>query len=65
MDRRIMKTELLFLIKRLCDLEEEFMELTEEEKEIVVTTAESMTGSLVFLLEALEDYSMSGFYDED
>ena len=39
--------------------------LTEEEKEIVVTTAESMTGSLVFLLEALEDYSMSGFYDED
>ena len=60
-----MKTELLFLIKRLCDLEEEFMELTEEEKEIVVTTAESMTGSRVFLLEALEDYSMSGFYDED
>ncbi|WP_303870173.1 hypothetical protein [Acetobacterium wieringae] len=60
-----MKTELLFLIKRLCDLEEEFTELTEEEKEIVVSTAESMTGSLVFLLEALEDYSMSGFYDED
>jgi len=57
-----MKTELLFLIKRLCDLEEEFMELTEEEKEIVVTTAESMTGSLVFLLEALEDYSMSAVF---
>ncbi len=31
-----MKTELLFLIKRLCDLEEEFMTLTEEEKEVVV-----------------------------
>lgn len=49
-----MKTELLFLIKRLCDLEEEFMELTEEEKEIVVTTAESMTGSLVFYWKRLK-----------
>ncbi|MBI4856611.1 MAG: hypothetical protein HY818_07725 [Acetobacterium woodii] len=60
-----MKTELLFLIKRLCDLEEEFMDLTEEEKEVVVTTAENMTGNLVFLLEALEDYCMNSFDEED
>ncbi|MBC3803227.1 hypothetical protein GH808_02050 [Acetobacterium fimetarium] len=60
-----MKTELLFLVKRLCDLEEEFMDLSEEEKEIVVTTAESMTGSLLYLFEALEDYCMYGFDDEE
>lgn len=60
-----MKTELLFLIKRLCDLEEEFMNLTEEEKEVVVATAENMKGSLSFLLEALEDYCVDSFDDED
>jgi len=60
-----MKTELLFLIKRLCDLEEEFMTLTEEEKEVVVATAENMKGSLSFLLEALEDYCIDSFDDED
>jgi hypothetical protein len=53
-----MKTELLFLIKRLCDLEEEFMFLSEEEKEIVVASAENTKGSLSFLIEALEDYSL-------
>ncbi|KNZ40951.1 hypothetical protein [Acetobacterium bakii] len=60
-----MKTELLFLIKRLCDLEEEFMTLTEEEKEVVVATAENMKGSLSFLFEALEDYCIDSFDDED
>jgi len=60
-----MKSELLFLIKRLCDLEEEFMPLTEEEKEMVVATAENMQGSLSFLLEALEDYCIDSFDDED
>lgn len=60
-----MKTELLFLIKRLCDLEEEFMNLTEEEKEVVVATAENMKGNLSFLLEALEDYCVDSFDDED
>lgn len=65
MNRRNMKTELLFLVKRLCDLEEEFIDLTEEEKEIVVTTAEGMTGNLLYLFEALEDYCIYGFDDED
>lgn len=51
-----MRTELIFLIKRLCDLEEEFMTLTEEEKELVVISAENMKGNLTFLFEALEDY---------
>lgn len=60
-----MKTELLFLIKRLCDLEEEFMTLTEEEKEVVVAAAENMQGSLSFLLEALEDYCIDSFEDDD
>ncbi|WP_041668702.1 hypothetical protein [Acetobacterium woodii] len=60
-----MKTELLFIVKRLCDLEEEFVDLTEEEKEIVVTTAENMTGDLTFLLDALEDYCLNSFDDED
>lgn len=60
-----MKTELLFVIKRLCDLEEEFMTLTEEEKEVVVASAENMKGSLSFLLEAMEDYCIDSFDDED
>jgi len=60
-----MKTELLFIIKRLCDLEEEFMTLTEEEKEVVVASAENMKGSLSFLLEAMEDYCIDSFDDED
>ena len=60
-----MKTELIFIIKRLCDLEEEFMTLTEEEKEVVVASAENMKGSLSFLLEAMEDYCIDSFDDED
>jgi len=60
-----MKTELLFVIKRLCDLEEEFMTLNEEEKEVVVASAENMKGSLSFLLEAMEDYCIDSFDDED
>ncbi|HEY5557999.1 hypothetical protein [Acetobacterium sp.] len=60
-----MKTELIFIIKRLCDLEEEFMILTEEEKEVVVASAENMKGSLSFLLEAMEDYCIDSFDDED
>lgn len=56
-----MKTELIFLIKRLCDLEEEFMLLTEEEKELVVASAENMKGNLSVLFEALEEYCETSY----
>ncbi|MGL4606958.1 MAG: hypothetical protein ACRCU3_05780 [Eubacteriaceae bacterium] len=51
-----MKTELVFLIKRLCDLEAEFSILAEDEKELVIVSAEEMTGGLTYLVDALDEY---------
>ena len=60
-----MNTQLYFLIKRLSDLELEFSDLTEVEKEIVVSAAEQKLGSLSSLLYALEDFCIDTFIDDD
>ncbi|MDI3535533.1 MAG: hypothetical protein PWP16_198 [Eubacteriaceae bacterium] len=60
-----MNTQLYFLIKRLCDLELEFSDLTEEEKEIVVSASEEKLGTLSSLFEALEDFCIDTFIDDD
>ncbi|WKY48852.1 hypothetical protein Q5O24_05910 [Eubacteriaceae bacterium ES3] len=60
-----MNTQLYFLIKRLCDLELEFSGLTEEEKEIVVSAAEQKVGTLSSILDALEDFCINTFIDDD
>lgn len=60
-----MNTELYFLTKRLCDLEIEFSNLAEEEKEAVIFTAEKKLGTLQSLFDALEDYCIYTFIDHE
>lgn len=60
-----MNTKLYFLMKRLSDLENEFSALSEDEKEVVIFTTEKTIGSLQNLYEALEDYCIYTFIDDD